>query len=153
MNVLILEDDKNINNLLKSYLDKENFNTYQAYTGKECLDILKKNNIDIAILDVMLPDTDGFEICRKLRSHTNIPIIMLTAKDSSTDKVIGLGIGADDYITKPFNINEVIARVKAHIRRFYSFNQTNNHKFDEKRLLKFKNITINKNKYEVLIYN
>jgi DNA-binding response OmpR family regulator len=116
--VLIAEDDKEIRELLRKYLERELYKIDVAVDGEETLNLFDRYKYSLIILDLMMPKIDGIEVCRRLRNKTNIPILMLTAKDQEIDKILGLGIGADDYITKPFHINEVIARVKAQIRRF-----------------------------------
>ncbi|MDT8899648.1 response regulator transcription factor [Anaeroselena agilis] len=115
--VFIVDDDIKITKLLKSYFDKEGFITYLAHDGASAVQSIKDKNPDIVILDLMLPGMDGWEICRKLRRESDVPIIMLTARDEETDRVIGLEMGADDYVTKPFSPREVVARTKAILRR------------------------------------
>jgi two-component system response regulator VicR len=115
--VLIIEDDKSISDLVKFNLEKEGFDTDSAADGQEGLDKALATDPDLVLLDVMLPTIDGFEICRKLREKSSVPIIMLTAKEEEVDKVLGLELGADDYITKPFGLRELIARIKANMRR------------------------------------
>ncbi|MDR1069126.1 MAG: response regulator transcription factor [Clostridiales Family XIII bacterium] len=115
--VLIIEDEKAISDIVKFNLTKEGFATDTAFDGKEGLDKALATDPDLVLLDVMLPSMDGFEVCRKLREKSNVPIIMLTAKEEEVDKVLGLELGADDYITKPFGLRELIARIKANIRR------------------------------------
>ena len=115
--VLIIEDEKPISDIVRFNLTKEGFETDTAYDGEVGLELALKTDPDLILLDVMLPKMDGFEICRKVREKSNVPIIMLTAKEEEVDKVLGLELGADDYITKPFGLRELIARVKANIRR------------------------------------
>src|SRR5699024_7454628 len=105
--ITIADDEKEIRNLLKKYLERELYKVDVAVNGEEALRLFDKNQYNLLILDLMMPKVDGIEVCRRLRNKTNIPILMLTAKDQEVDKVLGLGIGADDYITKPFSINEV----------------------------------------------
>ena len=125
--ILIIEDDKDIGNLLKDYLINEQFKVDICINGGEAVKAFKAFNPDIIILDIMLPEVDGIEICRTIRSISLVPIIMLSAKSGDIDKILSLGVGADDYITKPFSPMEVIARVKAHLRRYKTFsgNQEN----------------------------
>ncbi|MGC6767149.1 response regulator transcription factor [Enterococcus sp. LJL128] len=120
--ILLVEDEKEIADLIAYYLQNENYQTILCHTGAEALTALNEKQIDLAILDVMLPDMDGFEICRKIRETQKYPIIMLTAKGEEIDKITGLTIGADDYMTKPFKPLELIARVKAQLRRFTTYN-------------------------------
>lgn len=115
--ILIVEDEKPISDILKFNLEKEGFQIICAYDGQEALKKAFDENIDLILLDVMLPYVDGFQVCRQVREQSNVPIIMLTAKEEEVDKVLGLELGADDYITKPFGMRELIARVKANIRR------------------------------------
>jgi len=117
-NVLICDDEKDIVSALKIYLSAENYNTFEAYTGKEALKIIENNDIHLVLLDIMMPEMDGLTAMVRLREKYNIPVILLTAKSEDTDKILGLNIGADDYITKPFNPVEVLARVKSQLRRY-----------------------------------
>ena len=115
--VLIVDDEKNIVDILKFNLKKEGFDTIEAYDGEKAIELALSEKPDLILLDVMLPKTDGFTVCRKLRQSISTPILMLTAKEEEVDKVLGLELGADDYITKPFSQRELMARVKANIRR------------------------------------
>ncbi|MDN4101718.1 response regulator transcription factor [Bacillus cereus] len=145
--ILIADDDKEIRNLLKIYLERELYMVDTAINGEEALHLFNQNNYNLVILDLMMPKIDGIEVCKKLRDKTNIPILMLTAKDHEVDKILGLSIGADDYITKPFSIHELIARVKALMRRFLVLGSNNT--AQEKTTLSFKGLTINLNTYTV----
>ncbi len=116
--ILICDDDKDIVSALKIYLTSEGYNTVEAYNGEEAIAAVRDNTIDLILMDVMMPKLDGIRATAKLREEGNIPIILLTAKSEDSDKVLGLNIGADDYITKPFNPIEVIARVKSQLRRY-----------------------------------
>lgn len=120
MNILIADDEKEIIRFLRLYLEKDNYTVYEAYDGKQALDMIHKYDISLALLDIMMPKMDGFHLIQKIRESYNFPVIMLTAKDESEDMVLGLGLGADDYITKPFNPIEVCARVEANLRRYYA---------------------------------
>src|SRR3990172_4482594 len=115
--VLIVDDEPNIRELAKMYLEREGFQVETVGTGKDALTAMS-GNPDLVILDLMLPDTDGFEVCRRIRAQSNVPVLMLTARKDDIDKIVGLEMGADDYITKPFNPRELVARVKAVLRRF-----------------------------------
>ena len=119
-NILICDDEKDIVSALSIYLSTEHYNIFTAFTGKEALDIVAKNDIHLILMDIMMPQMDGISATVKLREQYNIPIILLTAKSEDTEKILGLNIGADEYITKPFNPIEVIARVKSHLRRYTS---------------------------------
>lgn len=123
INILVVDDEKEIADLIELYLKNEGFNVFTFYDAKEALTCIQTKKLDLAILDVMMPDIDGFEICRRIREYYHFPVIMLTAKDEEIDKITGLTLGADDYITKPFRPLELIARVKAQIRRFTRYNQ------------------------------
>ncbi|MCR8983051.1 response regulator transcription factor [Brevibacillus laterosporus] len=145
--VLIVDDEKEIRDLLRKYLERELYQVDVAVNGEEALQMFEKNKYSLMVLDVMMPKVDGIEVCRRLRNKTNIPILMLTAKDHEIDKILGLGIGADDYITKPFSINEVVARVKAIMRRFLVLgSDSSSH---ENTLITFRGITIDLKKYTV----
>ena len=115
--ILIVDDDKNICELLRLYLEKDGFRTLVAHDGEQALQCAQINNPDLILLDIMMPILDGWQVCREIRKNSNVPIIMLTAKGETFDKVLGLELGADDYITKPFYSKEVVARIKAVLRR------------------------------------
>ena len=115
--ILIVDDEKNIVDILKFNLKKDGFDTIEAYDGEQALNLALSEKPDLILLDIMLPKMDGFTVCRKIRQTMETPILMLTAKEEEVDKVLGLELGADDYITKPFSPRELIARVKANLRR------------------------------------
>ncbi|MDI2586570.1 response regulator transcription factor [Psychrobacillus sp. NEAU-3TGS] len=115
--ILIIEDEESIYDILSYSFRKEGFSVYGAFTGKKALEYLQGMEIDLVILDLMLPDTTGFELCKSITSNSNLPILMLTARDDIVDKVLGLELGAEDYMTKPFDVREVIARAKVLLRR------------------------------------
>lgn len=121
--VLIVDDEEDIRELVGIYLKNEGYNICKAVNGQEALQCLSDMQIDLAVLDVMMADMDGIALCMEIRKKSNIPIIMLSAKDQDMDKVIGLSAGADDYLAKPFNPVELVARVKAQLRRFNDFNE------------------------------
>lgn len=123
VNILLVEDEREIADLIEVYLKNDGYTVYKFYNGTDALKCAERSEIDLAILDVMLPDIDGFRICQKIREKFFYPIIMLTAKVEDTDKIMGLTIGADDYITKPFNPLEVAARVKTQLRRYVRYNR------------------------------
>ena len=120
-NILVVDDDKEIVKAIEIYLGKENYKIYKAYDGEQALKQIKENDIQLVILDIMMPNKDGLETLEEIRKDKNIPVIMLSAKSEDADKINGLNIGADDYITKPFNPVELIARVNALIRRYTKF--------------------------------
>lgn len=142
--VLIVEDDKNIGDLLRLYLEKEGMECQLAGDGLEGLDKFNQFQPDIILLDIMLPGMDGWSVCKKVRESSKVPIIMLTAKGELEDKVSGLEMGADDYITKPFEMKEVLARVHAVLRRFGEEEQTG-------KKLSFDKLVINLDSYELLV--
>ena len=117
-NILICDDEKDIVNALKIYLSDPNYQLFEAFTGKEAVEIVEKEEIHLVLLDIMMPEMDGICAMAKIRGFNNVPIILLTAKSEDTDKVLGLNVGADDYITKPFNPIELLARVKSQLRRY-----------------------------------
>ena len=121
--VLVVDDEKEIAQLLDVCLKSEGFETIVCYTAQQAEQAIEQEKIDLAILDVMLPDGDGFSLCREIRKRYYYPIVMLTARDSDTDKIGGLGLGADDYVTKPFQPEELMARVHAQLRRYIRYNQ------------------------------
>jgi two-component system response regulator VicR len=144
--VLIIEDEKAISDIVKFNLTKEGFTAETAFDGKEGLDKALTGDPDLVLLDVMLPSMDGFEVCRKLREKSDVPIIMLTAKEEEVDKVLGLELGADDYITKPFGLRELIARIKANIRRAQPPQQSES---ESSGIEDFGTLTIDMDRYEV----
>ncbi|AVM42608.1 response regulator transcription factor [Fastidiosipila sanguinis] len=123
--ILVVDDEKSIVDVIKSNLEREGYFIETAGDGKTALDLALNNNFDLIILDCMLPVMDGFDVCKKIRQESPVPIIMLTAKSEEIDKVLGLELGADDYMTKPFSMRELLARVKAQIRRSSYFENSN----------------------------
>lgn len=115
--ILVVDDDREITQLLDAYLTRNQFRVSSAHNGEQMMARLDRNEIDLIVLDIMMPGDDGFTLCKKLRAHSDIPIIMLTAGSDETDRIIGLELGADDYMTKPFNPRELLARIKAVMRR------------------------------------
>lgn len=141
--ILIVDDDTNINELIRLYFDKEGFLTTSAYNGKEALSKFNSENPSLIILDIMMPEIDGWQVCREIRRTSNVPIIMLTAKGETFDKVLGLELGADDYMVKPFETKELVARVKAVLRRF------ENKEDDKREEISYTNISVNLTNYEL----
>ncbi|PKM61159.1 MAG: DNA-binding response regulator [Firmicutes bacterium HGW-Firmicutes-4] len=125
MNVLVAEDEKDIRNLLKLHLEENGYTVFTAADGMEALAIFKNNPINLGIFDVMMPRLDGFNLLRKIRETSQMPVIFLTARGNEMDKVLGLGLGGDDYLVKPFSMAELIARVGAHLRRNYEYSDNN----------------------------
>lgn len=142
--ILIVDDEKNIVDILRFNLTKEGFTTLEAYDGEQAVEMALNENPDLILLDIMLPKIDGFTVCRKLRETISTPIIMLTAKEEEVDKVLGLELGADDYITKPFSTRELMARVKANLRRVAANDTMNSQK-----VLKLGDLEIDIDRYEV----
>ncbi len=129
--ILIIEDEEDIRDILAHYIKKEGYNVIEADNGNKGLSIMKKEKIDLLILDLMLPDISGFEVCKATSMRCKVPIIILTAKNDMIDKILGLELGADDYITKPFDIREVMARIKVCMRRMDSLNEESNQEIIE----------------------
>ncbi len=144
--ILIIEDDEDIRNILKDYLINEGFVVNYCGNGGMALNTFQSFVPDIIVLDIMLPEVDGIEICRIIRSSSHVPIIMLSAKSGDIDKVLSLGVGADDYITKPFSPTEVIARIKAHLRRYKTFASPINTDYDKRQ---FGQLMIDSKSYKV----
>jgi len=144
--ILIVEDEKSIADIIKFNLVKEGFDTDVANNGLEGLDKALRGEPDLVLLDVMLPEMDGFQVCKKIRETSNVPILMLTAKEEEVDKVLGLELGADDYITKPFSMRELIARIKTNIRRMDVIAKKQE---EPSKVTQFGNLSIDMNRYEV----
>lgn len=121
--ILVVDDEKEIADLVTLYLENEGFRVFKFYSSEKALECINSQSIDLAVLDIMMPVIDGLKLCRKIREHHHYPIIMLTAKGTEIDKITGLTLGADDYITKPFLPLELVARVKAQLRRYTRYNQ------------------------------
>ncbi|MCP1131800.1 response regulator transcription factor [Paenibacillus polysaccharolyticus] len=145
--VLIIEDEHDISRILRDYLMKNGYEAAVATTGEDGLQIMELLQPDYIILDIMLPDQDGIDVCREIRRRNNIPILILSARGSDTDKVLGLGFGADDYMSKPFSLSELLARINAHFRRYDSLNTVQDHSH----LLRFANLEIDKKAYKVTV--
>lgn len=148
VNILVVEDDEEINNLIARCLKKEGYNVYQAFDGREALIKYEQKDYQMIVLDLMLPYIDGMEIMRRIRENSTVPILVLSAKDEETDKIIGLGLGADDYMTKPFSSAELLARVKAQLRRFVYFNKVT--KEEKNEIIIHGNLKVDLENYVVL---
>ncbi|MGB4438919.1 MAG: response regulator transcription factor [Sedimentibacter sp.] len=146
--ILIVDDEKDIRDLIDIFLKNEGYNVVKASNGIEALDIVKKYGVDLIILDIMMPQMNGIDACIKIREISNIPIIMLSARNEDMDKIYGLTTGADDYLEKPFNPLELLARVKSQLRRYYKLN-----KYEDKKdnLIEIDNLTIDADTHEVRI--
>ncbi len=143
--ILIVDDDQNICELLRLYAEKEGYTVALAHDGRKAVECFEQESPDIILLDIMLPELDGWQVCREIRKKSQCPIIMLTAKGETFDKVLGLELGADDYVVKPFEMKEVLARIKAVLRR--SGKQDPN----EKKVVTFDKLSINLNNYELKV--
>jgi len=134
--VLVVEDDKDIVQIIKLYVESQDIEVLVAYNGEQALQIISETKIDLLVSDVMMPLMNGFELVKKVRETLNIPVIIISAKDQSSDKILGLNLGADDYITKPFDPLEVVARINAQLRRKKEYNQ------DESRIITLRELTL-----------
>ena len=139
--ILIAEDEQDIAELLKLYLENEGYCVFWAGNGVEALKILEREDISLAVLDIMMPRMDGYELTRRIRETSNIPILILSARDKSNDKILGLNLGADDYMAKPFDPLEIVARVNSNLRRFYQLN-TEKPKREESYILKVGDLSL-----------
>ena len=152
IHILVVDDEPEIADLVGVYLRSEGFTVHTCGTAKEALDTLAHQSVDLAILDVMLPDKSGFELCGELRREHRFPVLMLTAKSSDMDKITGLTIGADDYITKPFNPLELVARVKAQLRRYTRYNSTQE-KAPAGDVIDFNGLVIDRGTHQCTLYD
>lgn len=150
--ILVVDDEKEIADLIEVYLKNDGYTVHKFYNGSEALRCIEETQLDLAILDVMLPDIDGFRICQKIREKYFYPVIMLTAKVSDGDKIMGLTIGADDYITKPFNPLEVVARVKTQLRRYMRYNQAGGNIPSVQTEYDIRGLTINKETHKCVLF-
>lgn len=146
--ILVVDDEQEIADLIEVYLKSENYRVYKFYTARDALACIEHTELDLAILDIMLPDISGFALCRKIREKYTYPIIMLTAKDAETDKITGLTLGADDYVTKPFRPLELVARVKAQLRRCNQYNTAAKAEAEPHTLLTYGKLQLNTQTYE-----
>ncbi|HFC9195173.1 TPA: VanR-ABDEGLN family response regulator transcription factor [Enterococcus faecium] len=149
--IVIVDDEKEIANLMTTFLENEGFKVMTFYSGKEALDYIDQNGASLAILDVMLPDLDGFQILQHIRQTFFFPVLMLTAKGENLDKITGLTLGADDYITKPFNPLEVVARVKTQLRRTQRYDQPSHSQSDEE--FTKEGLVLKKNSHQVFLFD
>lgn len=146
--ILVVDDDKNICELLKLYLENDGYSVYVANDGQQAVSTFQTKTPDLILLDIMLPKMDGWQVCREIRKTSSVPIIMLTAKGETFDKVLGLELGADDYVTKPFDAKEVMARVKAVLRRT---NGSGTEESDAAKIVTYDNLEINIINYELKV--
>lgn len=149
--ILVVDDEKEIADLLEIYLISDGFEVLKAYNGEEGLKILEQEKVDLMLLDVMMPGIDGLEMCRRVREDKNIPIIIVSAKSQELDKILGLSTGADDYVSKPFNPLELMARVKSQLRRYRELNPAHQEKQKNPKIV-LKNLEIDKATHQVQVY-
>lgn len=152
-NILVVDDEKEIADLVEIYLVSDGYKVFKANNAAEGLDILGQNEIHLVLLDLMMPGMDGMEMCRKIRETNNIPIIMLSAKSTDLDKIMGLGTGADDYVTKPFNPLELTARVKSQLRRYTQLNPNSAANDKACNEITIRGLIINKDNHKVTVYD
>ena len=150
-NILVVDDDKEIVESIEIFLKNEGYNVYKAYNGMEALDVLVNNDVHLILMDIMMTKLDGIKATIKMREEKNIPIILVSAKSEDTDKIMGLNIGADDYITKPFNLLELIARVKSNLRRYVTLGTYNNEKLGNNEVLISGGLELNTSTKEVKV--
>ena len=148
--ILIVDDEAEIADLIELYLKNENYAVHKFYTAREALACVETEQLDLAILDIMLPDMSGFDLCRRIREKHTYPVIMLTAKDGEMDKITGLTLGADDYITKPFRPLEMVARVKAQLRRYKKYNPAHGAE-EEGEIMEHAGMVLNAKTHECLL--
>lgn len=149
MNILIADDHRQITSILSEYAKKEGYTVSIANDGKEALSMFSKNTFDLVLLDVMMPEMDGFQVCREIRKTSTVPIIMVTARGEDFERIMGLDMGADDYIVKPFSPGEVMARIRAILRRI----SPDLKESQDKNILHYDNLTINIDEFTVLVEN
>ncbi len=150
--ILVVDDEKEIADVLEVYLVNDGYTVHKFYSGREALACIDNAELDLAILDVMLPDMDGFWICQKIRESYFYPVIMLTARTADSDKIMGLTLGADDYITKPFNPLEVVARVKTQLRRYMHYNFHVARQKEEQREYDIRGLIINRDSHKCFLF-
>lgn len=152
-NILVVDDEQEIADLVEIYLVSDGYKVFKASNAQDGLDILNKEDIHLCLLDIMMPGMNGLEMCKKIRETNNIPIIMLSAKSTDLDKILGLGTGADDYVVKPFNPLELTARVKSQLRRYTQLNPNSNVHETVKNEIGIRGLTINKDNHKVTVYD
>ena len=152
-NILVVDDEQEIADLVEIYLVSDGYKVFKASNAQDGLAILDKEDIHLVLLDIMMPGMNGLEMCKKIRETNNIPIIMLSAKSTDLDKILGLGTGADDYVVKPFNPLELTARVKSQLRRYTQLNPNSNVHESSKNEISIRELTINKDNHKVTVYD
>lgn len=153
INILVVDDEQEIADLVEIYLVSDGYKVFKASNALEGLDILEKEEIHMCLLDIMMPGMSGLEMCKKIRETNNIPIIMLSAKSTDLDKILGLGTGADDYVVKPFNPLELTARVKSQLRRYTQLNPNSNIYENARNEISIRGLTINKDNHKVTVFD
>lgn len=153
INILVVDDEQEIADLVEIYLVSDGYKVFKASDALEGLDILEKEEIHMCLLDIMMPGMNGLEMCKKIRETNNIPIIMLSAKSTDLDKILGLGTGADDYVVKPFNPLELTARVKSQLRRYTQLNPNSNVHENARNEISIRGLTINKDNHKVTVFD
>lgn len=151
-NILVCDDDREIVDAIEIYLSQDGYRIFKAYDGEQAIALLKKEDIQLLIMDIMMPKLDGIRATLKIREYSSIPIIMLSAKSEDTDKILGLNIGADDYITKPFNPLEVVARVKTQLRRYMRYNNLSQKQEEEVNEFEIRGLSINKENHKCVLF-
>ncbi len=154
--ILVVDDEKMIRNLLNINLTKEGYNVIEAVDGLEAVELATEKKPDLILLDVMIPKLDGLSVCKRIKNTMNVPILMVTAKDSEVDKILGLELGADDYVTKPFSIRELIARIKANLRKVEvsaTFEQNSTDGLKRDNIIKVGVLTLDLDRFEVMVEN
>ncbi len=152
-NILVVDDEQEIADLVEIYLVSDGYRVFKASNAQDGLDILEKEDIQMVLLDIMMPGMSGLEMCKKIRETNNIPIIMLSAKSTDLDKILGLGTGADDYVAKPFNPLELTARVKSQLRRYTQLNPHSNIHENVRNEISIRGLTINKDNHKVTVFD
>ena len=152
-NILVVDDEQEIADLVEIYLVSDGYKVFKASNAQDGLDILDKEDIHLCLLDIMMPGMNGLEMCKKIRETSSIPIIILSAKSEDSDKILGLNIGADDYLSKPFNPLELVARVKSQLRRYTQLNPNSNVHETVKNEISIRGLTINKDNHKVTVYD
>ncbi|GHU62717.1 DNA-binding response regulator [Clostridia bacterium] len=150
--ILVVDDEKEIADLIEIHLASDGYKVFKAAQAQEGIDILNREEIQLVLLDIMMPGMNGLELCRKIREYNNVPVIMLSAKSTDLDKIVGLTSGADDYVTKPFNPLELTARVKSQIRRYQDLNPKKETVISEKSDISLKGLEINRENHQVIVY-
>ena len=153
INILVVDDEKEIADLVEIYLVSDGYKVFKADSAAAGLEILEQEDIHMVLLDIMMPGMDGLEMCKKIRENNNIPIIMLSARSTDLDKILGLGTGADDYVVKPFNPLELTARVKSQLRRYTQLNPNSHARETAKNEITIKGLVINKDNHKVTVYD